>query len=446
MARDTEAGAVGEAMAEAGVAEAASGGRWSEMARDTEAGAAGEAMAESGMAEAASGGRGSEIARDTEAGAAVETMAEAVVAEAASGGRGSEIAWDTEAGAAGEAMAEAVSGGHGAEMARVIEAAAQDVVAVEDLPSAVDRAGSSGAVPAEAGKDASGMAAPAGDRGKEEREAGSDFQWEAKGEVSSYRLEETRQPGEKYRRFSKEERQLFGIYAPNKSAREQMVQALDCISMEGHRGNVLISGDEGMDTLALAQNVLRYIQAKGEGFIGRAGKVSGVSLQGQSIPALMEQLSGGGLLIHKAGDMREDAIEALCKALKAPQCRMVVVLEDSRRVTGRLIASYPALAELFDARIEMQALDNDALVQFAIRYAREKEYAIDEMGILALHTRIEERQSLDHAVTVPEVKELMDEAMQKANKKSLGHFFELVLGRRYDAEDMIILKEKHFSP
>lgn len=94
---------------------------------------------------------------------------------------------------------------------------------------------------------------------------------------------------------------------------------------------------------------------------------------------------------------------------------------------GRLLASYPPLGESFTARMNVEAMSNDTLVAFGRQYAREREYSIDELGVLALHTRIEELQTIDHVVTVMEVKEIMDEAIHHANRKTLGHFFDILL-------------------
>ena len=108
------------------------------------------------------------------------------------------------------------------------------------------------------------------------------------------------------------------------------------------------------------------------------------------------------------------------------------------------LAKNTELAECFTARVDVEALSNDTLVAFGRQYAREMEYSIDELGVLALHTRIEELQTIDHAVTVVEVKEIVDEAIRHANRKTLGHFFDILFAKRYDDEDMIILTEKDF--
>jgi len=110
----------------------------------------------------------------------------------------------------------------------------------------------------------------------------------------------------------------------------------------------------------------------------------------------------------------------------------------------RFLENNKKLLNCFTSRVDIEALSDDALVSFGKKYAREKEYSIDTMGLLALHTRIAEMQTSDHAVTVMDVKEIMDEAIENANRKTIGHFFDVLFGKRYDDDDMIILKEKDF--
>jgi hypothetical protein len=143
--------------------------------------------------------------------------------------------------------------------------------------------------------------------------------------------------------------------------------------------------------------------------------------------------------------MRPETAAELHRVLQQDSFGIIIVLEDTRKAMDRFLAENTALAECFTARVDVEALSNDTLVAFGKQYAKEKEYSIDELGILALHTRIEELQTIAHAVTVIEVKKIVDEAIHHANKKTPGHFFDILFARRYDAEDMIILTEKDFA-
>lgn len=143
--------------------------------------------------------------------------------------------------------------------------------------------------------------------------------------------------------------------------------------------------------------------------------------------------------------MEGAAIEELRQGLQQDSLGVIVLMEDTRRAMNKMLEAHPGLAESFTARVDLEPLSNDKLVAFGKHYAREMEYSIDDMGALALHTRIEERQTIDHVVTVMEVKQIVDGAIRHANRKTLGHFLDILFAKRYDEEDMIILTEKDFA-
>ena len=143
--------------------------------------------------------------------------------------------------------------------------------------------------------------------------------------------------------------------------------------------------------------------------------------------------------------MNSSSAATLHKELQRESLGIVVLMEDTKKAMNRLLETNKDLGETFTARMEVQALSNDMLVSFAKQYAKELEYSIDELGILALHTRIESMQTLDHAVTVLEVKQIVDDAIHHASKKTLGHFMDILFAKRYDEEDMIVLNEKDFA-
>ena len=142
--------------------------------------------------------------------------------------------------------------------------------------------------------------------------------------------------------------------------------------------------------------------------------------------------------------MEKPAVEALCKTLQKENIGIIIALEDTKKAIGKLFKVYPELQESFTARMDVEAMSNDSLAAFGRQYAKKQEYSIDELGMLALHTCIEERQTIDHVVTVLDVKEIVDAAIHHANRKTLGHFFDILFAKRYDEEDMIILTEKDF--
>ena len=248
----------------------------------------------------------------------------------------------------------------------------------------------------------------------------------------------------KVRALTREERELYAPFIQSKSAREQLVKAIDNISLAAYTGNVIITGEEGMDTLSLAKNMIREIQATDSNFSGKVAKISGRALNKKDAAETLNRLQNGALIICKASEMNNKTVDTMYKALQQENQGIVIILEDTRKEIDRFLEKYEKLQESFTSRMDVEALSNDTLVAFGRQYAREREYSIDELGVLALHTRIEDMQTIDHVVTVVDVKEIVDEAIAHANKKTLKHFFDVLFAKRYDDEDMIILTEKDF--
>ena len=257
-------------------------------------------------------------------------------------------------------------------------------------------------------------------------------------------VEEPVREKHKLRNLTKEEKELFGQYIQGRSMKEQLVQAIDNISMAPYTGNVIVTGGEGMDSIGLAKNIIREIQITDSNFSGKVAKISGSSLNTKDVKEIIDSLNNGALIIQKASVMSDETAESLYKVLQQEHLGIVVVMEDCKKPMDRFLQRNEKLSQCFTARVNIAALSNDALVAFAKKYARERECSIDELGLLALHTRIADMQTSDHAVTVMDVKEIMEEAIENAERKTIGHFFDIIFGKRYDEEDMIILKERDF--
>lgn len=248
----------------------------------------------------------------------------------------------------------------------------------------------------------------------------------------------------KVRALTREERELYAPFIQSRSAREQLVKAIDNISLAAYTGNVIITGEEGMDTLSLAKNMVREIQATDSNFSGKVAKISGHALNKKDTADTLSKLKNGALIICKASEMNDATANVLHKALQQESQGIVIILEDTKRDIDKFLEKHEKLRECFTARMDVEALSNNTLVAFGKQHAREMEYSIDELGELALHTRIEDMQTIDHVVTVVDVKQIVDEAIAHANKKTLKHFFDVLFAKRYDDEDMIILTEKDF--
>lgn len=252
------------------------------------------------------------------------------------------------------------------------------------------------------------------------------------------------QESSRVRSLTKEERELFGQFVQNRSTRQKLITVLDRISLAAYTGNVIITGDENMDTMGLAKNIIRDVQMTDGNFSGKTAKITGASLNKKDAAAILEQLKNGALIIQKASGINDKTAGAMYRKLQQDSMGIIVVLEDTKKNMNRFLEHNKQLAECFNARMDMEALSNEALVLFGKKYAREMEYSIDELGVLALHTRIEDMQTIDHAVTIMEVKEIVDDAIDHASRKTIKHFFDVLLGKRYDEEDMIILRENDF--
>ncbi len=246
------------------------------------------------------------------------------------------------------------------------------------------------------------------------------------------------------RSLTKEEKELFAPYIQGRESRQQLIQALDAISLAAYTGNVVITGREGLDTIGLAKSLIREVQQNDDNFSGKVAKISGASLNKRDVEEIVSGLVNGALIIQKAGDIKEDTAKSLYKILQQENRGIIVILEGTKRAINTFFEKYGLLESCFNARIDMEALSDDALVAFANKYAREHECSIDEFGMLALHRTIADRQTSDHAVTVLEVKEIMDDAIASANRKTIGHFFSILAAKRYDDEDMIIIRENDF--
>ena len=270
--------------------------------------------------------------------------------------------------------------------------------------------------------DAKGKKAPGQKKGKPVRKAGK----------------------EQGRRLTAEEKELFGSYLQNKHTREQILNAIDKISLAAYTGNIILTGEEGMDTLTLAKKLMKEVQQTDSNFSGKIAKISSESLNKKGIAPVFDRIVNGALIIQKASKLSDDSVKDMQKVMNQEHKGMIVILEDTRGGAHKLLKKHPELKELFNIEIHVEALDNDSLVSYGRKYAEEQEYGMDEMGVLALHTCIAERQTIDHIVTIEEVKDIIDDAIQHANRKTLGHFFDIIVAKRYDEEDRIILRENDF--
>lgn len=252
------------------------------------------------------------------------------------------------------------------------------------------------------------------------------------------------QAQEPVRSMTKEEKKLFAAFVHTKKAMRQLVGALDAISLSAYTGNMIITGAPGSNMMKLTKNVIRQIRAMDGNFSGKVAKVTADTINKKDAEAIVAQVADGALIIEKAGKLSDEGAANLEQALNQDHTGIVVFALDEKRALDKLCDRAPGLMSTFTARFDIAALDSATLVKYGCQYAYNQEYSIDELGRLALHTRIEDMQTSNHAVTVREVREIVDEAIEHANRKTLRHFMDILLRKRYDEDDMIVLRERDF--
>ena len=244
--------------------------------------------------------------------------------------------------------------------------------------------------------------------------------------------------------MSNSEREQFAPFIHHKKTRKQIVEAIDNISMASYTGNVIITGEEGTGAIALAKLLVKEIQLSDSNFSGKVAKISGATLNKKEIGATLSKLTNGALIIETAASMKKATVEKLLKELNQEEKGLIILMEDTKSAMNELLKKNPEMKNAFNLRIDIEALDDQTLVKYAKKYALDQEYSIDELGVLALHTRIADMQTSDHEVTLAEIEELVDEAIYYADRKTPKHFLDILVGKRYDEEDMIVLREKDF--
>ena len=250
--------------------------------------------------------------------------------------------------------------------------------------------------------------------------------------------------------LTEEQKRLFSYFVPIRGMSEQLVEVLDadkkCKNRFGtsRTGNLLIIGRKGSGKTVLAVDVVKAIQKQRKIKQGKVAIITGESLNKKELTGIVQKLKGGALIIEKAGKLNARTIRELNDLMEEQTEELLFVLEEQRKPLEKMLNSNLAFKKKFTSKLELPVFINDELVTFGQTYAKENGYRIDEMGILALYSRIDMMQKEDHAVTVAEVKEIMDEAIAHSQKANMKHFVKRVFGKGTDDTDRIILKEDDF--
>ena len=246
------------------------------------------------------------------------------------------------------------------------------------------------------------------------------------------------------RELTAEEQELFGQFTHHRRSKKQLVHTLDNMSLASCTGNVIITGEEEITTLTLAKALIKEMQYNDNNFSGKVAKISANVLNKKDVAETLGRLDNGALIIEKASRLKPLTVSLMIRILEKDNMGLLIILIDNKKNINKLFTENTELHNNFNLRVDIEPLNDEALVAYAKQYAEEMEYSIDEFGVLALHTRIADRQTSDHEVSMAEVRELVDEAIHYANKKTPKHFMDILLAKRYDKDDMIILREKDF--
>ncbi|MBP5152885.1 MAG: hypothetical protein ILP13_08245 [Lachnospiraceae bacterium] len=244
--------------------------------------------------------------------------------------------------------------------------------------------------------------------------------------------------------LTEEQSERFESFVQKESGREQVIDSLAKLSMDADHGNAIIGSDDNDGSVEFAKALILELSSRGL-ISGKAAKIKASTLNAKDAYGMLTSLYEGAIIIQDADELRPETLDAINRATAFGDKKLFIAMTVNKRHKHRFIMEHANMLSSFDVSVDIDAETNSELARFAKSYAYSKEYAIDEMGMLALHTRIEERQTNSHSVTVGEVKEIVDEAIVHASKKNVGHFFNVLMGKRYDANDMIVLKEKDFT-
>ena len=251
--------------------------------------------------------------------------------------------------------------------------------------------------------------------------------------------------------LTEEQKKLFSYFVPIRGVSEQLVEVLDndkrCKNRYGtsRTGNIVVVGKKGTGKTVLAVDIVKAIQKQRKLKQGKVAIITGDSLNKKELGGIIRKLNGGALIIEKAAKMNARTVNELNDLMDEQTGELLFVLEEQKKPLEKLFAANPNFKKKFTSRLELPVFINDELVTFGQTYAKENGYRIDEMGILALYSRIDMMQREDHAVTVAEVKEIMDEAIEHSQKANVKHLMKRVFGKNKDDSDRVILKEEDFK-
>ncbi|MBR6308553.1 MAG: hypothetical protein IKR39_08070 [Lachnospiraceae bacterium] len=244
--------------------------------------------------------------------------------------------------------------------------------------------------------------------------------------------------------FTAEQEERFESFIQLEESRNRLKEVIGKLSTDSKHGNVVIGSEDLDSAIELAKGLIMELSSKEE-ITGKIAKIKASTLNAKDADETLSKLYGGALIIQDAHELRRETLDAVRRVLSADDKKLFIVLTCLRRSKHKFMTDNSDMLGSFDVSYDIEALNNKELANYAKAYALSREYTIDEMGMLALHTRIDGKQTNEHSVTVTEVKELVDEAIARSTKKNAKYFLDVLMGKRYDENDMVVLKEKDFA-
>ena len=236
----------------------------------------------------------------------------------------------------------------------------------------------------------------------------------------------------------------YVAFIRSKDTEAQILNALQQVSGETSHDNVCVTGHDLAICFEFIKTMMADLKNQGFSVKGKTAKISAVNLNKKEPSEIISKVDGGILIIERAGRLRKDTIEKMKACLQSDLSSILVFLTDTEQSMNRFTERYPSLSEMFNLRVDIKDYSADELVEQAIKYAYEQEYSIETMGRLALRTRIEEMIANDDAPDTDDVRDIIDEAIDHVNRKNFKHFMDILTHKRYDEEDMIVLREDDF--
>ena len=278
---------------------------------------------------------------------------------------------------------------------------------------------------------------------KEEAEEEADEESEKE---DTYDEEEDEKEAEGVKDLSPEERKLFSQFLHPRSMRTQIANALENISLAAYVGNVLITTDNTESGFALAKSIVKFVKFADVNFSGAMSRIDATDFNVKNIPEILNRLNNGALVITDANKLSNNALIKLTQGINQEERGILIFLVDTRAEIKKLVNRQRTLTDYFNIKIDIIAMSESALVDYGMKYANNLGYSIDDgFANMAFHKRVREAQAGNHSVTIGEVKEIVDEAIENNKKRRVSNLFRKMSNNLIDENGMVMLREKDFD-